>query len=76
MRSIVTKMDVLKLNRISNRLRDAFDRDKRSPIVPGATHYTIRAVIEALGIERLFYEPASSPFENTNPDGSTERPST
>jgi hypothetical protein len=74
MRSVVTKADMLKLDRVSNRLRDIFDRDKTSPIVPGATHYTIRALIEALGIERLFYESASSPFENTNPDGSTERP--
>ncbi len=58
----ITSGDTLKLRVTGARLRDIFARDNVNPIESGAQEYTIRAVIEALGIDGIFYEVRPSPF--------------
>ena len=62
MRKILTRADATKLDVVSQRLRDIFDRDKVNPLELGTDHYVVRAVVEALKIEHLFYQQGNSPF--------------
>jgi hypothetical protein len=51
-----TKRDSKKLKRVADRLREITARDGTGRQFDGAYDYTVRAVIEALGIGDLFYE--------------------